>query len=352
VRHINATFLGCRAAMTVFPAGAHLVVGKRTLCLTDRRTARCIPLFKGGDSIMTIRLKCACGKKLYGRDDWAGKRVKCPRCGNGFVLSAAKAQAAPAAERPDDFPGENVHPWWLGQTSKPRPSSPPLPEDLPALPAVGSRPHARPDSPPELPEANAPRRSRRSRCYWFLGAAALTLLLAAGAVAFQLRDGASGLGILGGPTRETPEIGNLQITSTKLSPPGVTFSLTIAPGKSGVSADKCDLWVCVGVPEQLRKLTPLLKKWKGEKWGGPQGVGNIYTGWWAGRCKLERGSGRRAWKGTFSLSSDQSLNRTTVPLSFVLLDDQGNASNQLDVWVDFRAGKLVASPEGQASSRP
>jgi hypothetical protein len=45
--------------------------------------------------IMTIHVRCQCGKQLSAKDEFAGKRVKCPSCGGPLVIPQPQ-QAAPA----------------------------------------------------------------------------------------------------------------------------------------------------------------------------------------------------------------------------------------------------------------
>ncbi len=53
---------------------------------------------------MPIRIQCQCGKSLNVRDDLAGKKIKCPGCGNALVVggggAAAAAPARPAPRPP------------------------------------------------------------------------------------------------------------------------------------------------------------------------------------------------------------------------------------------------------------
>ena len=47
---------------------------------------------------MPISVTCnQCGKQLRVKDEWAGKRAKCPQCGNTFLVTAGGAAAAPTA---------------------------------------------------------------------------------------------------------------------------------------------------------------------------------------------------------------------------------------------------------------
>jgi RsiW-degrading membrane proteinase PrsW (M82 family) len=53
---------------------------------------------------MTIAFSCACGKRLRAKDEWAGKRVKCPGCGSPLVIpdAADDAPTYPVAPPPRD----------------------------------------------------------------------------------------------------------------------------------------------------------------------------------------------------------------------------------------------------------
>ena len=39
-----------------------------------------------GDSAVPILMKCACGKQMRAADEHAGKKVKCPGCGNAVTV--------------------------------------------------------------------------------------------------------------------------------------------------------------------------------------------------------------------------------------------------------------------------
>ncbi len=43
---------------------------------------------------MTIPVACKCGKKLAAKDEFAGKTVKCPQCGQPLKIPTAKAKSA------------------------------------------------------------------------------------------------------------------------------------------------------------------------------------------------------------------------------------------------------------------
>src|SRR5438132_14078871 len=56
---------------------------------------------------MPISMTCQCGKALRLKDEWVGKKAKCPQCGATFIVPAqgnapvamAKTVAAPSAAR-------------------------------------------------------------------------------------------------------------------------------------------------------------------------------------------------------------------------------------------------------------
>src|SRR5262249_50842261 len=50
-----------------------------------------------------IRLTCPCGKRLQTKDEYAGRRIRCPGCKRDLVVEASSQQvesAAPARRRP------------------------------------------------------------------------------------------------------------------------------------------------------------------------------------------------------------------------------------------------------------
>lgn len=51
---------------------------------------------------MTIDVTCSCGKSLAASDEWAGRRVKCPRCGAVVAVSAATPPPASNLLAQDD----------------------------------------------------------------------------------------------------------------------------------------------------------------------------------------------------------------------------------------------------------
>src|SRR5258708_17594739 len=47
---------------------------------------------------MTIAVACECGKRLSAKDELAGKRVKCPACGQGLLIPAPDSAPQPETE--------------------------------------------------------------------------------------------------------------------------------------------------------------------------------------------------------------------------------------------------------------
>ncbi len=45
------------------------------------------------DDDMTIEFECQCGKRLRVKDEHAGKKVKCPACGEPLVVPRSKQSA-------------------------------------------------------------------------------------------------------------------------------------------------------------------------------------------------------------------------------------------------------------------
>jgi predicted RNA-binding Zn-ribbon protein involved in translation (DUF1610 family) len=43
---------------------------------------------------MAVSFYCSCGKRLRGRDDNAGKRVRCPRCGSVAIIPSSESGSA------------------------------------------------------------------------------------------------------------------------------------------------------------------------------------------------------------------------------------------------------------------
>jgi len=48
------------------------------------------------DSLMPIKVQCACGKSFAAKDELAGKTVKCPACQQPLKIPGASPASAPA----------------------------------------------------------------------------------------------------------------------------------------------------------------------------------------------------------------------------------------------------------------
>jgi predicted RNA-binding Zn-ribbon protein involved in translation (DUF1610 family) len=57
--------------------------------IIDAITIPCF--FWKGLNAMAIKVTCSCGKKLRAKEEAAGKRAKCPACGNILTVPASRA---------------------------------------------------------------------------------------------------------------------------------------------------------------------------------------------------------------------------------------------------------------------
>jgi hypothetical protein len=66
---------------------------------------------------MSVRVQCGCGKRLSARDELAGKRVKCPSCGQPVTVPSVAREHRPAESRslPDnpDPSGQETGTLWV-----------------------------------------------------------------------------------------------------------------------------------------------------------------------------------------------------------------------------------------------
>lgn len=67
---------------------------------------------------MTIPVRCACGNLLQAKDEWAGRRVKCPKCG-AAVLIQRPASARVPAQSPTDSLFDEAFPAGTGRGESP-----------------------------------------------------------------------------------------------------------------------------------------------------------------------------------------------------------------------------------------
>jgi hypothetical protein len=127
-----------------------------------------------------IQVTCACGKELRAKAEHAGKRAKCPRCGQVLVIPQRPA-AAPSAE-------DAAFQMFMSDTVAPEPARPPeeplsqaaptpaehyrFQDEPPPAPAVSSRPKPMPPvpTPPPrtVPKPAVADRSVRHLGYWLL----------------------------------------------------------------------------------------------------------------------------------------------------------------------------------------
>src|SRR5262249_21749504 len=115
-----------------------------------------------------------CAKTLRVKDELAGKKGKCPACGNPITIpTASDLAAASNANRPSPVPASGPPPGEV-RTSPPKPAAPSLPGEAPPIPpgppAAGPGPaaelshetvsggakHEAAGHPPELTEFLAP----------------------------------------------------------------------------------------------------------------------------------------------------------------------------------------------------
>lgn len=76
---------------------------------------------------MPIRTECSsCGKKLRIRDEYMGRKVKCPACGNTFLAEAVEESTAITAEAPPSAPAKKAKD---KVAAKPMTKKPPPEED-------------------------------------------------------------------------------------------------------------------------------------------------------------------------------------------------------------------------------
>src|SRR5579871_257925 len=101
---------------------------------------------------MMIQVTCSCGKELRARAEHAGKRAKCPRCGQVLLIP----KPAPAAPSTDD----EAFQLFIGETSSPEPAvpAPPAAESPSPVPAAAGR-YGFQDEPPPVPPVPRPRKT-------------------------------------------------------------------------------------------------------------------------------------------------------------------------------------------------
>src|SRR5271157_3965983 len=103
-----------------------------------------------------ISVSCSCGRKFKADDHHAGKRTRCPVCGNMLVIGQAPVASSSGVSDNGEVPS-----WWFPSGSSPRPSIP-LPPREPLPPTrSGSNPDdiqtaVVPSQPGIYPEPSSP----------------------------------------------------------------------------------------------------------------------------------------------------------------------------------------------------
>ena len=82
-----------------------------------------------------ISVLCSCGRKFKADDHHAGKRTKCPVCGNMLVIGEAPVTSSSGVSDNGEVPS-----WWFPSGSSPRPSMPQPPRQPPPPTRSGSNP--------------------------------------------------------------------------------------------------------------------------------------------------------------------------------------------------------------------
>jgi len=82
-----------------------------------------------------ISVSCSCGRKFKADDHHAGKRTRCPVCGNMLVIGQAPVSSPSGVSDNGEVPS-----WWFPSGSSPRPSMPLPPREPPPPTRSGSNP--------------------------------------------------------------------------------------------------------------------------------------------------------------------------------------------------------------------
>jgi Spherulation-specific family 4 len=82
-----------------------------------------------------ISVSCSCGRKFKADDHHAGKRTRCPLCGNMLVIGQPPVPPPLGVNDDGELPS-----WWFPSSSSPRPSMPPAPRQSLPLTGSGSNP--------------------------------------------------------------------------------------------------------------------------------------------------------------------------------------------------------------------
>jgi hypothetical protein len=290
----------------------------------------------------TFRFPChGCGKSLKAHERHIGKNAKCPRCHLLMVVAgevARETELQPALEKTrlnspqSEF---DFGPMTQKEYQKEIP-----PHEQPYFEPASSSPPMVSHYEDRFWEENEPLTFARRWRRVLIGLGfCITLVLGFGLL-WLCRGTGSLLG--GPPPGENPVIGKFQVLSAQPSPFRLSFSLKIDPSKSGVTLGKSSCWACPGSAKNIEGFLPTFKKWQQE--GGGIVSFTSRDGFWLGQCNLKQTSESRIWTGELDLGRDMQLLSQTTQISFVLLDDQGNTSNVLSLWIDVVNGKVIDPP--------
>jgi DNA-directed RNA polymerase subunit RPC12/RpoP len=75
---------------------------------------------------MAIVFHCECGKELRSKDDFAGKRTKCPACGAAILIPVpvkAEPSKTPAEKKPAPSPHDDPIPFDVDEPAGPSPTA-------------------------------------------------------------------------------------------------------------------------------------------------------------------------------------------------------------------------------------
>jgi hypothetical protein len=143
-----------------------------------------------------ISVSCSCGRRFKADDHHAGKRTRCPVCGNMLVIGQAPVTASSGISDNGEVPS-----WWFPSGSSPRPSMPLPSRESPPPTRSGSNPDdiqtaVVPSQPVNYPEPSFPGQVKAGSPAQFpslgSGNAKLTLGMMAGALVISV----VGLGVI------------------------------------------------------------------------------------------------------------------------------------------------------------
>src|SRR5678815_1893980 len=78
----------------------------RTIRSSARRTHWTAGTSRKGETLMPFQVSCPCGNRLNVKDEWEGKRIKCPKCGDMFP--ATRPEVAPQRSRASELADDEI----------------------------------------------------------------------------------------------------------------------------------------------------------------------------------------------------------------------------------------------------